>query len=203
MNATTTEKSRNNTVQCESCGHVSPRAESHCPRCSGSLHFRKPHSIGNTLALLLTAIILYIPANLYPVMSTYQFGEPVHSTILEGVWTFLHHGEYLIAFIIFAASVAIPLAKILSLSYLCFCVTFRKNTQLISKTRLYQITEALGKWSMIDVFVVVILVSLVRVENIIFIQSGPGILAFAGVVVSTMLAAEQYDPRLLWDHQRS
>lgn len=195
------EPTRENSTQCELCGNVSTIPAETCAQCGHPLYVRKTDSITNTLALLLTAVILYIPANLFPVMSTYQFGEPLHSTILEGVWTFLHHGEFFIAAIIFSASVVIPLAKILSLSYLCYCVHFHQLDQPREKTRLFQITEALGKWSMIDVFVVVILVSLVRVDNIIFIQSGPGILAFAGVVISTMLAAHQFDPRLLWDRE--
>jgi len=188
-----------NQIRCEHCGHLSSFESRICPRCGVKIHFRKPDSIQRTLAFLITAMILYIPAMILPVMTTFQFGEPNPSTIIGGVAIFLHHGDYLVASIIFLASVVIPLVKIFALTYLCFCVLARFQSRPIHKTRLFQIAEALGKWSMIDVFVVIVLVNLVRVDNLMYIQSGSGILAFAGVVINTMLAAESFDTRLIWD----
>ncbi len=187
-------------VSCAYCGFLSCGFKyNKCPRCHSKRTLPGHARINNTIALLITAALLYIPANMLPVMSTFYFGEPTHSTILQGIITFLHHEDYFIAAIIFLASVFIPLAKILALAYLCLCVRFQRYDFASQKTRLYKLVEALGKWSMIDVFVVVIMVTLIQVGNVIFIRSGPGIIAFAGVVVATLFAAQQFDPKLIWN----
>ena len=172
-----------------------------CPDCGSRCHLRKPYSLQNTIAWLITSILLYIPANTVPVMTTYHFGEPSHNTILSGVIYLWEKGSYLISTVIFLASIVVPLGKIITLSYLCISVYRKDVTALKAKTRAYEITELLGKWSMIDVFVVLTLVTLVQLGHTIAIQSNVGILAFAGVVICTMLAAKSFDPRLLWDLQ--
>ncbi len=186
---------------CRSCAEVFSIELHKCPRCGAPVRVRKMRCVQNTVALLITSIILFIPANILPVTVTYQFGRPSESTIIGGVISLWNYGDYLIASVIFIASVVVPLAKILVLSYLCASVIRQDRKSLVAKTRLFQITEILGKWSMIDVFVVVTLVTLVQVGSLMTIQSGPGIIAFAGVVISTMFAATTFDTRMLWDAQ--
>ena len=168
---------------------------------SGHHHHRRPYSIQNTMAWLVTSVLLYIPANTLPIMTTYHFGEPSHNTILSGVIYLWDKGSYLIATVIFLASIVVPLGKIITLSYLCLSVYRKDVNALKTKTRAYEITEVLGKWSMIDVFVVLTLVTLVQLGHTIAIHSNLGVLAFAGVVICTMLAARSFDPRLLWELQ--
>ncbi len=190
-------------AQCGLCGNTEPSSSMRCSRCGASMKPLIIQPAVTTLALLATAVILYIPANLLPVMVTYQFGKASESTILGGVSSLWHHGDYVIASVIFIASVVIPLAKIIALSYLVLTTVFTDNQCPVAKTRLFQLTEILGKWSMIDVFVVVILVTLVQLGNIMSIKSGPGILSFAAVVVFTMIAASTFDTRLLWESHSS
>lgn len=147
----------------------------------------------------MTSVILYIPANALPVMTTQTLTYDSSNTIASGIIELWTHGSYLIATVIFFASLIVPIGKILILSYLCLCLVRRDSVSLKTKTRAFEITETLGKWSMIDVFVVLTLVSLVQLGHLASIHSNPGILAFAGVVFSTMMAARSYDVRLLWD----
>lgn len=170
-----------------------------CPRCGASLHLRKPNSLQRTVALLITASLLYIPANVLPIMITEQLGRAEPSTILGGVVFLVHHGSYPIAAVIFIASVLVPLGKILVLSFLCWSVARRHSTSPRQRTLLYRATEFVGKWSMVDVFVVTILVALISLGGLLRITPGAASLAFAGVVIVTMLAAESFDPRLIWD----
>lgn len=184
---------------CHVCGKLTPASERRCPRCRATLHLRTPDSLQRTCALIGTAIILYIPANLLPIMTTFQLGRKVESTILGGVVLLLHHGSYPIAAVIFIASVLVPIGKLLALSWLCFSVANRHDTSRRQRTRLYRMTELVGKWSMTDVFVVAILVGLIQLGGVLRITAGPAAIAFGGVVIVTMLAAESFDPRLIWD----
>jgi paraquat-inducible protein A len=184
---------------CHTCGRVSPVALGRCPRCNSKLHLRKPASIEGTIALMAAAIALYIPSHLLPVMSSVEIGEVTHSTIIAGMLTFWKSGAYPIALVIFTASILIPLLKIAALSWLCAAATGRVHPSPTALGRLYWLTELLGRWSMIDIFVVGILVSVLQLGNYMSIKPGPGALAFAGVVVLTMLAAMRFEPRLLWD----
>lgn len=180
----------------------------HCPRCHSRLHLRKPHSLHRTLALVSAAIAFYIPAMVLPVMDVQGIGastaggSPGGSTILGGVVTFWKTGSYPVAIIIFTASVLIPILKILALLWLCAATAGRAHGTARSHTMAYHITELIGRWSMVDVFVVAILVCLVRLGVLMTITPGPAALSFAGVVILTMLAAMSFDPRLVWDHQR-
>jgi len=185
---------------CHTCLKIAPETLHHCLRCGASLHLRVPDSIQRTWALMLTACVLYIPANLLPIMITTQLGQATHSTIIGGVIYLVHHGDLPIAAVIFIASVIVPIGKLLALSWLCWSVSRRQATSHRERARLYRLTELVGKWSMTDVFVVAILVALIHLGGVLRITPGPAALAFGGVVVATMLAAHSFDPRLIWDH---
>ena len=188
-----------NLAACHLCCKLVPAQLHRCPRCDSALHLRKPDSIQRTLALLVTACMLYIPANLDPIMITEQLGSAEGSTILGGVILLMHHGAVLVALVIFLFSVMVPIGKFISLFYLVWTVRRRSPISPRQRTVLYQITEFVGKWSMVDVFVVAILVALVHLGGLLSIRPGFAAVCFAGVVVVTMLAAESFDPRLIWD----
>jgi paraquat-inducible protein A len=191
-------------IGCHLCGQVMQAVPGpqRCPRCKSPVHFRKPDSLSRTWALLITAMILYIPANALPIMSTRYFNQTSSDTIISGVVYFLVSGDWPLALIIFLASVVIPLLKVLTLIYLLTSVHRRSLIKPAERTRLYRITEFVGRWSMVDVFVIAILTALVHMGVLVNIVPGWGATAFAGVVILTMLAARTFDPRLIWDHQR-
>jgi paraquat-inducible protein A len=170
-----------------------------CPRCGTGLHLRKVDSIARTWALVIAAFIFYIPANMLPVTVTTYLGSTQYDTIMSGVIFFIRTGSWGIALIIFVASIVVPIAKLVVLSGLLLSIQRRSRWRPEERTRLYRITELVGRWSMLDVFVVTVLVALVRLGYLTTIEAGPGILYFAAVVVITMLAAMTFDPRLIWD----
>lgn len=172
-----------------------------CRRCHGVLHARIPHSLQRTAALSVAAAILYLPANLLPILTTNQFGRVMDTTIIGGVVDLLQQGSYPVAIVILVASVLIPLGKIAALALLCWAATRGRGAMAHHRTVLYRITEFVGKWSMVDVFVVAILVGLIQIGGIMTVRPGAAALAFAGVVIATMLAAESFDPRLIWDQE--
>ena len=184
---------------CHVCGKLSDTNLSNCPRCSSNLFARKHNSIQHTLAYLLTACILYVPANVLPITTTTQFGDTLQSTIIGGVNYLWEDGEYPVAIIIFFASVLIPVIKILALFWLCWSVSRKHKHHRKERTLIYRTTEFIGRWSMLDVFVVAVMVALIQMGGIITIQPGIAALAFAGVVIITMFAAYSFDPRLIWD----
>lgn len=184
---------------CHTCGKVSPVSCGRCPRCNSPLHLRKPNSIQRTVALMLAAAALYIPANVLPIMTVVELGDVTENTILSGMASFWRTGAYPIAIVIFTASILIPLLKIVALTWLCLAASGKLHPSPGMLGKIYWFTELLGRWSMIDIFVVGILVALVQLGNYMSITVGPGALAFAGVVVLTMFAAMSFDPRLLWD----
>jgi paraquat-inducible protein A len=186
-------------ASCRVCLKVAPESLHRCPRCGAALHLREPNSLQRTLALLATASLLYIPANVLPIMTTAQLGRATGSTILGGVVVLIHHGDYPIAAVIFIASVLVPLSKLFALGWLCWSVSHGKPTSPHERTRLYRAAELVGKWSMTDVFVVAILVALIHLGGLLLITPGAAALAFGGVVIVTMLAAHAFDPRLIWD----
>ena len=199
MNARPARAADQGLAACHTCGRVSPVDVEKCPRCGTRLHLRKPHSIQNTVALMAAAAALYIPSHVLPVMTTVELGIVTHNTIVGGMLTFWRTGAYPIAIVIFTASILIPLLKIVALTWLCLAATGRVHPSPKALGRLYWFTELLGRWSMIDIFVVGILVSVVQLGNYMTVLPGPGALAFGGVVVLTMFAAMSFDPRLLWD----
>ncbi|OYD21213.1 paraquat-inducible membrane protein A [Oceanimonas baumannii] len=199
--------SEQNLCGCATCGLVNALSGKHKPRCRRCYEPLHPwHGINNqaTLALLAAALIMYLPANLYPIMVTTSLGNSTPSTIMGGVLLFLQHGDWPIAFIIFMASVVVPVSKILALLWLCYVVKQdRSGLSRINRIRLYRVTEFVGRWSMVDVFVVAILVALIRHGNLMSIEPGPASLAFAAVVVLTMLAAMLFDQRSIWAGTRA
>ncbi|MFC3392135.1 PqiA/YebS family transporter subunit [Aidingimonas halophila] len=190
-------------VGCATCGLVNRLDETtrhtHCRRCGERLHARLPHSLQRTWSLLIAAAILYIPANIYPIMTTTSLGRSDPSTIIGGVVTLWQSGSWPIAMIIFFASVLVPVGKLLALAWLCIAIRHSDSLKNSIRTRLYRITEFIGRWSMVDVFVVALLVALIRAGDLMSITPGHAALAFGTVVVLTMLAAMTFDPRLIWD----
>lgn len=186
---------------CHTCNKVSQAGSGHpdCPRCGAPLHARKPNSLTRTWALTLTAYILYIPANLLPVMTVTMSGRGEPDTILSGVKELLLGGMWPLALLVFFASVTVPVLKLLVLTYLLLSVQFRSRWRPRERTALYRVTESVGRWSMIDIFVIAILVALVKLGALATIDAGAGAVAFGGVVVTTMFAAMSFDPRLIWD----
>jgi len=185
-------------AHCHSCGKLEPVETGHCPRCHTPLHLRKPASLQHTVALTISAAILYLPANLLPVLrveSTLKGTQ--QNTILGGVVQFWQDGDYPVALIIFIASVMIPLLKFFAIGALCLGAYSGRWPRAM--TQLYRITDYIGRWSMVDVFVVAILVGVVQLGAVMTIYPGGGAFAFAGVVVLMMIAAHSFDPRLIWD----
>jgi paraquat-inducible protein A len=190
-------------ISCHSCHLLCKRAKqpSHmlCPRCGARMHDRKPNSIARTWALVIAASIFYIPANLFPITIVISLGKAQSDTIMSGVIYFIHTGMWPIALVIFLASVFIPLLKLLILSILLISVQRKSGWRRQDRTRLYRITEIIGRWSMVDIFVVTILVALVHLGGLATIHAGPGAIFFGAVVVITIIAAMSFDPRLIWD----
>lgn len=184
---------------CHDCGQVCQSGAIECPRCDALLHRRKPNSIARTWALLIAALILYVPANLLPVMYTDMFGNDSENTILSGVIEFWRDGSWDIAAIIFIASVVVPCAKFLVLGVLLVTVQRRSRWAMKERARLYRFIETIGYWSMLDVLVVALVTALVQFRALSTIEPRVGILFFGLVVVLTMIAAMTFDPRLIWD----
>lgn len=188
---------------CHACGLLNrPAGADHglaCTRCGASLHRRKPDSITRTWAFVIAAFILYIPANLLPVMETGSLFGAQSDTIMSGVIYLWVSGSWPLAALIFFASVLVPLAKILSIILLVVSVQLRWTWAPRQRTQLYRVVEFVGRWSMIDIFVVAILAALVQFQALATIKAGAGAVAFGAVVVLSMLAAEAFDPRLIWD----
>ena len=173
---------------------------SHCPRCRTALSLRKVNSLGRCWALVLASYILYLPANLLPVTVTTSFGHSPHSdTIMSGVIYFLQTGSWYIALIIFVASVFVPLMKLLILTFLLASLHLNWRWRPLERTRLYRLTELVGRWSMVDIYVITILVALVKLGAMANVEAGPGANYFAALVILTMFAADSFDPRLIWD----
>jgi len=191
-------------ARCHDCGLLCrlPGPGTHgarCARCGAELHLRKPGSLERTWALVIAAALCYVPANVFPVMMVTSFGQVASDTIFSGVVYFLTHGMWPLAVVVFVASIFVPVLKLASLTFLLISVQRRSSWRPVERTRLYRITEAIGRWSMVDIFAITILVALVRLGNLATIDAGPGAVFFGAVVVITMLAAESFDPRLIWD----
>jgi paraquat-inducible protein A len=188
-------------IGCETCGLVSAPGPGHprCPRCDSALHPRRPNSIQRTWALVIAAAILYIPANYYPVLTVVQLGAGQPSTILGGVEELITARQYPLAALVFFASIAVPVLKLVGLSIMLIATQTGRAGRLRDRTRLYHIVRFIGRWSMIDIFMESLLGALVVFGSVITIEPGVGALAFCAVVVLTMFAAETFDPRLMWD----
>jgi paraquat-inducible protein A len=188
-------------IGCETCGLVGTPLpdDPRCPRCESVLHERKPNSVARTWALIIAAAVLYIPANYYPVLSVVQLGAGQPSTILGGVEELVTARQYPLAALVFFASIAVPVLKLIGLSVMLITIQTGRSGWLRDRTRLYHIVRFVGRWSMIDIFMESLLGALVAFGSVITIEPGAGALAFCAVVVLTMFAAETFDPRLMWD----
>jgi len=203
---------RSGLISCHICGRLSPlttppagstpaarQPAPRCPRCDTPLHARRPDSVARTWALLIAATILYIPANLLPILHTSSILGSQDDTIMSGIVFFWTSGEWPLAWIVFIASILVPMLKLVTLSLLAWTTQRGSRWRPQQRTRLFRIIEKIGRWSMLDVFVITLTVALVHFQSIATITAGPGALAFACVVVLTMLASMSFDPRLIWD----
>ncbi|MCW8872128.1 MAG: paraquat-inducible protein A [Xanthomonadales bacterium] len=188
-----------NLVSCHQCDTVQAAGQDRCSFCGHALHGRKRYSLQRAWSFLTTALILYVPANVLPIMTTSELGDETLNTIAGGVVTLWGHGDYLIALIILIASLLVPLAKFVALITLCLGSQFTNIDKPHTKVAVYRLTEFVGRWSMVDVFVVAFLASLIQLGNLMSVHPGPAALAFAGMVVFSMLAANSLDPKLFWD----
>ena len=189
-------------LNCHTCGFLTEEKgeHQHCQRCSSPLHYRKTDSITRTWALLFTATILIIPANVYPVMTVIRFGQGEPSTILSGVMHLIEAGMIGLALIVFVASIVVPVLKLIVLSFLLVSVQKKSQWRPRDRTLLYRVTEVVGAWSMVDIFLVGLLSALVSLDALSTISPGIGASFFGAVVVVTMFAAHSFDPRLIWDN---
>lgn len=175
----------------------------YCLRCGGILHARRPNSLARTWALLLTAAILYIPANLLPIMTVNSLGKGQSDTIMSGVIELVHLGMLPIAAVVFVASILVPTFKLVGIALLLYSVQRHLPMSARQRILMYRFIEWIGRWSMLDIFVIAILVAVVNFGSLASIEPGMGAVAFASVVVLTMLAALTFDPRLIWDNTES
>ena len=189
--------------RCHDCGKLTPKiaASTHCSRCGSQLHARLPYSFQRTLALLISGFALYIPANLFPIMTVTRLGVGEPHTILGGIIALIHCNMLPIAMLVLVASILVPLLKLLGLSLLLLCVHYRWQVNAKLWTRMYRIIAFVGRWSMLDIFMISILVSLVNLGGVAQVIAGSAATAFAAVVVLTMFAAKSFDPRLICDVQ--
>jgi paraquat-inducible protein A len=188
-------------LNCHTCGMLSAERSTHqdCPRCTAPLHHRKQNSIHRSWALVATATILIVPANIYPVMTVIRFGKGEPNTIMSGIVHLLEGGMWGLGMIIFVASIVVPVSKLMALCYLLVSVQKKSLWRRRDRTVLFRITEVIGAWSMVDIFLVGLLSALVALDALTTIRAGIGATYFGAVVVITMLAAHSFDPRLIWD----
>jgi paraquat-inducible protein A len=197
-------RARGNPLACTTCDLiVGAMAEgTACPRCQARLHRRKPDAFRRTLALLLAGYLLYIPANLLPVVTIVQFGRVEHDTIMSGVFELIRNDLWPLAVIVFVASIVLPLTKLFGLTWMLIAIQLRSAHLLQTRTRLFRTIDLIGRWSNIDVFMASVLVSLLQFGALTSVRVGSGLLAFAAVVVITMVATLTFDTRLMWDAAR-
>ena len=190
-------------TNCHNC-HVlctiTPHHESQCPRCSAVLHVRKPNSLTRCTALLIAAFVLYIPANLLPVMVVTSMGKTEGDTIISGVIYLATSGDLPLAIIVFVASILVPSIKMIILAMLLLTIHFKSQWRPKERTQLYRFTEGIGRWSMVDIYVDTLMAALIQMQGLMVIEVGVGAIAFGAVVVLTILAAMAFDPRLIWDN---
>jgi paraquat-inducible protein A len=201
--STGTTAARAGLAACQLCGLLSQR-HAHaptgtCSHCGAVLHLRKPDSLARTWAFLVAAAVLYMPAVLLPVMMTSTLFGAQSDTILSGVVFLWNSGSWSLAVIVFIASVLVPILKILSLAFLAWTTQLRSPLNARRRTRIYRLVEFVGRWSMLDIYVITILVAFVQIGEVATIDAGPGAIAFGAVIVLTMFAALSFDPRLIWD----
>jgi len=192
-------------ISCETCELMidAPHEHRPCPRCGATIHRRKPDAVRRTLALVVTGFLLYVPANLLPVLSIERFGRDEPSTIISGVHELITAGLWPLAIIVFTASVVVPLIKLFGLSLMLVMTRLRSRRWLVARTRLFRFIDRIGRWSNIDVFMISILVALVQFGALTSVRPEPGAIAFAAVVIVTMIASRCFDARVMWDAGRA
>jgi paraquat-inducible protein A len=194
-----------NIILCHDCGQLTdasdipPEGHLICPRCNSNIHFRKPQAMVRTWALLITSAILMIPANLLPIMRVNFLGSSEYSTIMDGIIYFFHEKEYGIGLIIFIASILVPLFKIIGMTIILLSIRFRWRGWLVHKSKMFRFIEFIGRWSMLDIFVIALMSTLVDFGFFTSTQAAPAANYFTAVVLCTMFAALTFDTRLLWD----
>ena len=191
-------------VSCDACRLLAPAhaAQGRCPRCAAPLHPRRPGGVRRAAALTLAGLVLYLPANLFP-MATIPIGlEPSSYTVIEGVKDLFQARLWGLGLLVFSASFAIPLLKLLGMSWFVGSVLSRSGRWLLPKTRLYAAVEEIGRWSMVDPLVIALFIPVMQFNAKLYGRAGPAATAFAGVVVLTMIATRLFDPRRLWDAAR-
>lgn len=186
---------------CHECGFVFKGIDGVdiCPRCKSKVYFRRKNCISKSLALLLSALILYLPSNLYPVMYTEFIGSNTGSNIIEGVIAMWQMHSYLVSFVILLASIFIPAFKICSMIFILYATRYSKIVVNKRVSRLYRFVLLIGRWSLIDVYVVIIMSSIVKIGNLLDIEPGFAIICFCSVVIITVFSAEAFDERLIWN----
>ena len=188
-------------ISCQTCELLIDAAREHsaCPRCGATIRRRKPDAIARTLALVIAGYLLYVPANLLPVLSIERFGREEPSTILGGVHQLVSDGLWPLAIIVFTASVVVPLMKLFGLTLMLVMTRLRSRRWLVGRTRMYRLIDRIGRWSNIDLFMISILAALVRFGTLTTVRPESGAIAFAAVVVITMTASRSFDARVMWD----
>jgi len=205
VSATTMSAMKLGLTSCHACQllvklspqHGNTRAS--CPRCGAAVHLRKSSSLARTWAFLIAAMILYVPANVLPISVITALGSTQGDTIMSGVIYFIHSGDWPIAFVIFTASIFVPILKLMVILYLLLSIHFKSQWRPRERTRLYRIIEGIGRWSMVDIYVITIMAALVHIGAIANFSVGPAAVFFASVVVLTIMASMSFDPRLIWD----
>lgn len=198
---------RSDVLCCPACGltlrvdALQRGQRAQCPRCSSTVTEGPHGSLRLTASLAVAALILYVPANIYPILRMHFYGAYSESTVWDGVVSLAEHNQYFVALIVFLASIVIPVLKLAGLVYLVITARFRIGRRLRDRVRIYRFIDVIGPWAMLDVFLLAVLVSLVKLGQIATILPGPGLVAFTAVVVLTLLASASFDPRLIWERR--
>jgi len=196
-----------NAIACRVCGQVhremtvQPGMVAMCCRCGSAMERRSVNSLHRTAALSLSALILYVPANVFPILHMDIYGASTDNTVWQGAQRLFQDGQWGIALIVFLASIVIPLMKLIGLFFLVATARAKWPRLRRVRTRLYQFIEGIGRWAMLDVFVLAVLVSLVKLRQLATIIAGPGLFAFTLVVIFTLLASASFDPQLIWENE--
>jgi paraquat-inducible protein A len=195
---------RSDTLCCATCGltlqvdALSRGQRAECPRCGATVSEGPHGSLQLTAALAIAALILYVPANIYPILRMHFYGAYSENTVWDGVVSLAQANQYFVALIVFLASIVIPVMKLAGLLYLVIAARFKLGRRLRGRTRIYRFIDVIGPWAMLDVFLLAVLVALVKLEKLATILPGPGLAAFAAVVVLTIMASASFDPKLIW-----
>ncbi|HEY1922306.1 MAG TPA: paraquat-inducible protein A [Tepidisphaeraceae bacterium] len=196
-------------IACKTCGQIhaleplSPNTIAKCRRCGSRLAKRTVGSLHLTAAFSLAALILYVPANIFPILKLDMYGATTENTVWEGCVRLFTDGDYVVAIIVFLASILIPLLKLLGLFFLVATTKLRISRWKIARTWIFRVIDIIGRWAMLDVFVMAVLVSLVKLQRLATIIPGKGLVAFAIVVVFTIFASASFDPKLIWEHEEA